>query len=110
MREYELSCIIQPEISDEGVVAPSEKLEGILETEGGHKLFYDDMGKRRLGYPIRRFQKGHYLTLFFIFIVEEQFFKLQNLSVGLSFVYHYHCVSDVFYLSCCVIHKAINLS
>ena len=66
MREYELTFIIQPEISDEGISATCEKLEGILESQGAHKLFYDDMGKRRLGYPIRRFQKGHYLTLFFL--------------------------------------------
>jgi small subunit ribosomal protein S6 len=66
VREYELTFIIQPEISDEGITATCEKLEGILESQGAHKLFYDDMGKRRLGYPIRRFQKGHYLTLFFM--------------------------------------------
>lgn len=66
MREYELTFIIQPEISDEGITATCEKLEGILAGQGAHKLFYDDMGKRRLGYPIRRFQKGHYLTLFFL--------------------------------------------
>jgi small subunit ribosomal protein S6 len=66
VREYELTFIIQPEISDEGIAATCERLEGILQKSGAHKLFYDDMGKRRLGFPIRRFQKGHYLTLFFL--------------------------------------------
>ena len=66
MREYELTVIIQPEISDEGIEAIRERLGGILESHGADKLFYDDIGKRRLAYGIRRFQKGHYFTLFFL--------------------------------------------
>jgi small subunit ribosomal protein S6 len=66
MREYELTFIVQPEISDEGIQGICARLGGILEKNGAQKLFYDDMGKRRLGYPIRKFQKGHYLTLFFL--------------------------------------------
>ncbi len=66
MREYELTLIVQPEITDEGIAGVCERLDGILEKHGSHRLFYDDMGKRRLSYPIRKFQKGHYLTLFFL--------------------------------------------
>ena len=66
MREYELTFIVQPEISDEGIADICQRLEGILEKSGADKLFYDDAGKRRLGYPIKKFQKGHYLTLFFL--------------------------------------------
>ena len=66
MREYELTYIVQPEISDEGVAAIQERLDGILEKHGATKLFIDDMGRRRLAYEIRHFQKGQYLTLFFL--------------------------------------------
>ncbi len=66
MREYELTLIVQPEITDEGITGVCERLDGILEKHGSHRLFYDDMGKRRLSYAIRKFQKGHYLTLFFL--------------------------------------------
>ena len=66
MREYETTFIIQPELSDEGVQAICERLEGVLEKAGATKLFYDDMGRRRLAYPIKKFQKGQYLTLFFL--------------------------------------------
>jgi small subunit ribosomal protein S6 len=66
LREYELTLIVQPEITDEGITAICERLDGILEKNGAHRLFYDDMGKRRLSYSIRKFQKGHYLTLFFL--------------------------------------------
>ena len=66
MREYETTFIIQPEISDEGIQGICTRLEGILEKRGATKLFYDDMGRRRLAYEIRKFQKGQYLTLFYL--------------------------------------------
>ena len=66
MREYETTFIIQPELSDEGVAEICARLEGVLEKSGAIKLFYDDMGKRRLAYPIKKFQKGQYLTIFYL--------------------------------------------
>jgi small subunit ribosomal protein S6 len=66
LREYETTLIIQPEITDEGIQAICTRLEGILEKNGATKLFYDDMGRRRLAYEIKKFQKGQYLTLFFL--------------------------------------------
>ncbi len=66
MREYETTFIVQPEISDEGLQAICERLDGIVEKHGAVRLFYDDMGRRRLAYEIRNFQKGHYLTLFYL--------------------------------------------
>ncbi len=63
MREYEVTLIIQPEISDEGVGALQERLDGILEGFGTIRLLYDDLGKRRLAYEIQNFQKGRYLML-----------------------------------------------
>ncbi len=66
MREYEFTYVIQPEISDEGITAISQRFEGILEQSGSEKLFYEDWGRRRLAYEIRSFQKGHYLVLHFL--------------------------------------------
>ena len=66
MREYEVTLIIQPEISDEGVGALQERLDGVLEAAGAIRLLYDDLGKRRLAYEIQNFQKGRYVTLRFI--------------------------------------------
>ena len=66
MREYETTFIIQPEITDEGIQAICHRIEAVLEKQGGTKLFYDDMGRRRLSYEIRNFQKGQYLTLFYL--------------------------------------------
>jgi small subunit ribosomal protein S6 len=66
LREYETTFIIQPEITEEGIEAICTRVEGILDKHGATKLFYDDMGRRRLAYEIRKFQKGQYLTLFYL--------------------------------------------
>ncbi len=66
MREYEFTFVVQPEISDEGVQAISQRFEAILSEHGAEKLFYEDWGRRRLAYEIRNFQKGHYQVLHFL--------------------------------------------
>ncbi len=66
MREYETTFIVQPEISSEGIEAICGRLDGILESRGAGRLLYDDLGRRRLAYEIRKFQKGHYLTLMYL--------------------------------------------
>ncbi len=60
MREYETVFIVQPEISDAGCEAILERVDQLLASHGARRLFYDDIGKRKLAYEIRKFQKGHY--------------------------------------------------
>lgn len=66
MREYETTFIVQPEITDEPREAFCQKLDALLEREGAIRLGLDDVGKRKLAYEIRKFQKGHYYTLSFL--------------------------------------------
>jgi small subunit ribosomal protein S6 len=66
MREYETSFIVQPEISEEGREALLQRLGGLLQRAGAVALEVDDQGKRKLAYEIRKFQKGHYLALFYL--------------------------------------------
>ena len=66
MREYETAFIVQPEISDEGSLAIRGKLDGVLESQGATRLMCEDLGKRKLAYEIRRFQKGHYYILSYL--------------------------------------------
>ena len=66
MREYETTVIVQPEISNEGLGALQERLDGVLETTGSIRLLYDDLGKRRLAYEIQNFQKGRYVMVRFL--------------------------------------------
>ena len=66
MREYETTFIVQPEISDEGIAAICARLDGVLEKGRATRLLWDDLGRRRLAYEIRSFQKGRYLTLMYL--------------------------------------------
>gem|GEM_PF-411274 len=66
MREYETCFIVQPEISDEGSEEIRKRLDGVLESGGATRLMCEDLGKRKLAYEIRRFQKGHYYVLSFL--------------------------------------------
>jgi small subunit ribosomal protein S6 len=66
VREYETTLIVQPEISDEGIEALRDRLDGVLEKGGAIRLLYDDLGKRRMAYEIQNFQKGRYVMLQFL--------------------------------------------
>jgi small subunit ribosomal protein S6 len=66
VREFDTTFIVQPEISEENREALIQRLKGVLERSGAIPLEVDDMGKRKLAYEIRRFQKGHYLSLFYL--------------------------------------------
>lgn len=65
MREFDTTFIVQPEISEDARETLIGRLKGVLERNGAVPLEVDDMGKRKLAYEIRRFQKGHYLSLFY---------------------------------------------
>jgi small subunit ribosomal protein S6 len=66
MREYETTFIVQPEISDEAAAELLTRLDGILERSGAVRLLHDDQGKRRLAYDIQKFQKGRYVTSYYL--------------------------------------------
>lgn len=66
LREYETTFIVQPEISDEGIAQLHGRIDGLLERNEATRLLYDDMGRRKLAYEIRKFQKGHYWTVFYL--------------------------------------------
>jgi small subunit ribosomal protein S6 len=66
VREYETTFIVQPEISDERVTALTGRLDELLERRGAIRLLFDDQGRRRLAYEIKKFQKGRYITLHYL--------------------------------------------
>jgi small subunit ribosomal protein S6 len=66
VREFDTTFIVQPEISEEGREAILQRLRGVLERSGGVPLEVDDMGKKKLAYEIKKFQKGHYLSLMYL--------------------------------------------
>jgi small subunit ribosomal protein S6 len=66
LREYETTFIVQPEISEEGATELLSQIDDILAKAGGTRLLHDDQGKRRLAYEIQNFQKGRYVTTYFL--------------------------------------------
>ncbi len=66
MREYETTFIVQPEISEEGAKELFDRIDGILEKAEATRLLHDDQGKRRLAYEIQNFQKGRYVTTYYL--------------------------------------------
>jgi len=66
MREYETTFIVQPEISDEAAKELLTRIDGLLERSGAVRLLHDDQGKRRLAYDIQKFQKGRYVTSYYL--------------------------------------------
>ena len=62
MREYELTVVFSPEISDEDMVNEIEKVNRLVTEKGG--VLNGEVkrwGKRKLAYPIRRFKEGNYV-------------------------------------------------
>jgi small subunit ribosomal protein S6 len=66
LREYETTFIVQPEISEEGCQELFSRVDSVLERAGATRLLHDDQGKRRLAYEIQNFQKGRYVTTYFL--------------------------------------------
>lgn len=63
MKEYELTYIVRPDIDDEAGAAVAARVEQTIATNGGRVLKSDSWGKRRLAYPIRRYNEGTYILL-----------------------------------------------
>ena len=57
---------MRPRLRRPTPAAIAERLDGIFDKAGSVRLLYDDDGKRRLAYEIRRFQKGHYVTVHYL--------------------------------------------
>ena len=62
MRDYELVMIVSPEVADEALPATIERVQQFIQERGGEVKQVDPWGRRKLAYPIRRHQEGHYVV------------------------------------------------
>ncbi len=60
-RVYELMYIIKPETAADEIAKLNEGITKVIETEGGTIVKFEDMGKRKLAYEIKRMREGHYV-------------------------------------------------
>lgn len=63
-RIYELGFIVEPRQNDDEVRALTDRFRGMIEDAGSKIAYVDDWGKRKLAYPIRKFNEGKYVFLY----------------------------------------------
>lgn len=61
MRNYELVCIIQPDLDETAFKEVVEKVKGWVAEAGGSVDKEDVWGKRKLAYLIRKQREGQYV-------------------------------------------------
>lgn len=60
-RIYEMMFIAAPETADEDIAKLNETITKLIETEGGSVVKLEDMGRRKLAYPINKKNEGYYV-------------------------------------------------
>ena len=63
MRNYELVCIIQPDLDEAAFNEVVDKVKGWVSDAGGSVGKVDVWGKRKLAYMIRKQLEGQYVLL-----------------------------------------------
>jgi len=63
MRNYELICIIQPDLDETAFNEAVDKVKGWVSDAGGSVGKVDVWGKRKLAYMIRKHLEGQYVLL-----------------------------------------------
>lgn len=65
MRDYEMMMIVDAEISEESKKKVIKKVENMIKERNGKINELIDWGIRKLAYPIRKKEEGHYFILRF---------------------------------------------
>jgi len=65
MNCYETLFVVKPTLTDEETTAQITKIKDVLAKEGAELLATDDMGMRRLAYPVAKNERGYYTVLFY---------------------------------------------
>lgn len=65
MNCYETLFVVKPTLTEEEIKAQIEKVKAVLEKESAEILATDDMGMRKLAYPVQKNNRGYYTVLFY---------------------------------------------
>ena len=63
MRVYEVLFIVAPNIEESDIDTLVTQLSDVATNQGAQVAKVDRMGRRRLAYPIGKFNEGHYVVL-----------------------------------------------
>jgi len=65
MRHYELLTVLKPTLTEEETRAKVNFLKEVLEKNGAQIAAFQEMGTRRLAYPIEKLERGYYSVFYF---------------------------------------------
>lgn len=63
MRSYELVFVAQPELDEDSLKALVERVQQVMVDNGGEIVKVEEMGRRTLAYPIRKYREGYYTLM-----------------------------------------------
>jgi len=65
MNNYETLFVLRPTLTEEEMNANIAKVKTTLEQEDAKILAIDEMGMRRLAYPVAKYERGFYVIIYF---------------------------------------------
>jgi small subunit ribosomal protein S6 len=65
MRHYENLVIVKPTLTEEEVKNSLANIDEVITSNGGEIVSRDDMGMKKLAYPIQKNQRGHFYLVYF---------------------------------------------
>lgn len=64
-RLYEILFVVKPDVNNETLKAIIQKVSSLVEGQQGSIVNVDEWGKRKLAYPIQRYNDGQYVLVNF---------------------------------------------
>jgi len=65
VNHYETLFVVKPTLTEEEIKSQIEKVKAVLDKEGAELVATDDMGMRKLAYPVEKNERGYYTVLFY---------------------------------------------
>ncbi|MBN2767505.1 MAG: 30S ribosomal protein S6 [Campylobacterales bacterium] len=65
MNCYETLFVVKPTLTEEEITAQITKMKDILAKENAELIAEDNMGMRKLAYPVEKHLRGHYTVLYY---------------------------------------------
>ena len=62
---YETLFVVKPTLTEEEITAQITKVKDVLAKEGAELVGTNDMGMRKLAYPVEKHARGYYTVLFY---------------------------------------------
>ena len=93
MQGYESIIILDPNLTEENQTALLQKLKETVEGQGGSVVHQTQWGRRKLAYPVKKMDYGHFYLLYLdhqpqalkamenVMRLGEEFLKWQTVSV-----------------------------